>query len=154
MMMAVLSVTVLLKPIDGVGRVVVAWLDGRDRDAAKATGEQFKGLSLYTARSSDNGKTFGPNRRLQVHTCECCRIGLAWGSDGPVVLWRHIFGSNTRDFAVENLDQGGIRRATDDEWQIDACPHNGGSIAIGQHGRVHLAWPTDGSVRRIILQIH
>ena len=134
--------------IDGMGRVVVAWLDGRDRDAAKATGEQFKGLSLYTAQSSDNGKTFGPNRRLQVNTCECCRIGLAWGSDGPVVLWRHIFGSNTRDFAVENLDKGGIRRATDDEWQIDACPHNGGSIAIGHHGRLHLAWPTDGTVRQ------
>lgn len=134
--------------IDGTGRLAVAWLDGRDRDAAKERGEQFSGVSLYAVQSSDNGKTFGPNRRFHAHTCECCRIGLTWTPEGPVALWRNIFGANTRDFAVGNLDKGGVQRVTDDEWQIDACPHNGGSIAAGYQGRLHLVWSTDGSERQ------
>ena len=40
---------------DGTGRVVVAWLDARDRDMAKERGEAFSGVSIYTVRSSDNG---------------------------------------------------------------------------------------------------
>ena len=107
--------------IDGTGRVVVAWLDARDRDAAKEKGEAFSGVSIYTAQSSDNGASFGTNHRFQQHLCECCRIGLTWTREGPVALWRNIFGTNTRDFAIANVDKGGIRRATDDEWQMMAA---------------------------------
>lgn len=140
--------------IDGTGRVVVAWLDARDRDAAKERGEAFSGTSIYTAQSFDNGANFHPNRRFQAHTCECCRIALTWTAEGPVAFWRNIFGSNTRDFAIANLDKGGVRRATDDEWQIDACPHNGGSIATGYRDQLHLTWFTDGSTRRGLFYKH
>lgn len=140
--------------IDGTGRVVVAWLDARDRDAAKKRGSKFSGLSMYTAQSADNGASFGANRKFQQHTCECCRIALAWTQAGPVAFWRNIFGVNTRDFAIANLDRGGIRRATDDEWQIDACPHNGGSIAAGGQGRLHLTWFTNGNKRQGLFYKH
>ncbi|WP_036575150.1 sialidase family protein [Nitrosospira briensis] len=134
--------------IDGNGRVVIAWLDARDRDAAKEKGENFTGTSIYTAKSDNNGKSFGPNHRFHEHTCECCKITLAWTKDGPVALWRNIFGANTRDFAIANLDKGGVRRATRDEWQIDACPHNGGSLAADRWGKLHLAWFTNGTARQ------
>ncbi len=134
--------------IDGAGRVAVAWLDARDRDAAKEQGGKFSGLSLYTVQSTDNGTSFGANRKFQLHTCECCRIALTWTPAGPVVFWRNIFAINTRDFAIANLDQGGVRRATDDDWQIDACPHNGGSIAADGQGRLHLTWFTNGNKRQ------
>jgi hypothetical protein len=134
--------------IDGAGRVVVAWLDARDRDAAREQGGEFAGVSVYTAQSNDNGASFGANRRFQAHTCECCRIALAWTQEGPVVFWRNIFGVNTRDFAIANLDKGGMRRATDDEWRIDACPHNGGGIATDRQGQLHLVWFTNGAIRQ------
>ena len=134
--------------IDGDGRVVIAWLDARDRDAAKEKGEKFTGSSIYTVKSLDNGKSFGPNHRFHEHTCECCRITLAWTKDGPVALWRNIFGTNTRDFAIANLDEGGVRRATHDKWQVDACPHNGGSLAADRWGKLHLAWFTNGTARQ------
>jgi hypothetical protein len=134
--------------IDGNGRVVIAWLDARDRDAAKEKGDKFTGSSIYTIKSLDNGKSFGPNHRFHEHTCECCRITLAWTRDGPVALWRNIFGTNTRDFAIANLDKGGVRRATHDKWQVDACPHNGGSLAADRWGKLHLAWFTDGTARQ------
>ena len=134
--------------IDGSGRVVVAWLDARDRDAARERGEKFSGTSIYTARSTDNGASFGANQKFQQGTCECCRIALTWTSEGPVAFWRNIFGVNTRDFAIANLDQGGLRRVTDDDWQIDACPHNGGAIAVDGKGVMHLTWFTNGSKRQ------
>ncbi|MEO8992394.1 MAG: sialidase family protein [Nitrosospira sp.] len=134
--------------IDGNGRVVIAWLDARDRDAAKEKGENFTGTSIYTTESANNGKSFDPNRRFYEHACECCRIALAWTKDGPAALWRNIFGTNTRDFAIANLDKGGVRRATRDEWKIDACPHNGGSLAADRWGKLHLAWFTNGTARQ------
>lgn len=134
--------------IDGSGRAVVSWLDARDRDGAKEKDEPFAGVSLYSRQSLDNGATFGRERSVQQHTCECCRTAMTWTKDGPVVLWRNIFGENTRDFAIMNLDKGGIRRATHDEWQIDACPHNGGSLATDRQGQLHLAWFTNGTARQ------
>lgn len=133
--------------IDGKGRVVVAWLDARDRDAAREKGEEFKGVSLYSSQSFDNGAHFEPNRQIHPHTCECCRTALTWTSEGPVVLLRNIFGINTRDFAVASLDKvkEGVRRVTRDEWQIDACPHNGGSLATDGKGKLHLTWFTSGT---------
>ena len=50
--------------IDGDGRVMVAWLDARDRDAAREKGEEYRGVSLYTTQSLNNGESFGRNRRL------------------------------------------------------------------------------------------
>jgi len=136
--------------IDGAGRVVVAWLDARDRDAAREKGEAFKGISLYSSQSFDNGAHFEPNRQIHQHTCECCRTALAWTGDGPVVLLRNIFDGSTRDFAVINLDKAeeGARRVTRDEWRIDACPHNGGSLAVDHKGQLHLTWFTDGTANK------
>lgn len=133
--------------IDGKGRVVVAWLDARDRDTARGKNEEFKGVSLYSSQSFDNGAHFEPNRQIHQHTCECCRTALTWTSEGPVVLLRNIFSANTRDFAVVNLDktEEEIRRVTHDEWQIDACPHNGGSLATDSKGQLHLTWFTNGT---------
>lgn len=136
--------------MDGEGRVVVAWLDARDRDAAKEKDEAFKGVSLYSSQSFDNGAHFEPNRQIHQHTCECCRTALTWTNNGPVVLLRNIFDSSTRDFAVVNLDKAeeGAKRVTHDEWQIDACPHNGGSLAVDRKGQLHLTWFTDGAANK------
>lgn len=134
--------------IDGAGRVAVVWLDGRDRDAAREKGAAFAGSSVYFAQSSDNGAHFSANRRLTEHTCECCRTALTWTAEGPVAFWRNLYGTNTRDFALANLDSGKQHRATDDEWRIDACPHHGGGLAVDGRGALHLVWFTQGKTRQ------
>ncbi|MDP1928660.1 MAG: sialidase family protein [Thiobacillus sp.] len=144
--------------IDGKGRVAVAWLDARDRDAARERdtardagrekGGAFSGVSVYTAQSTDNGASFSANRRLTMHTCECCRTAMAWTDAGPVVFWRNLYDVNTRDFALAQLDGGAVRRVTDDEWQIDACPHHGGGLAVDGRGALHLVWYTSGKNRQ------
>ena len=118
--------------------VTLAWIDKRDG----AGDPDYRGAAIYTARSTDGGHTFQTNRKLADHSCECCRLGLAADTDGtPVVLWRQIFGQNVRDFALARLDEP-LRRVSEDNWEIDACPHHGGSLAIAGDGARHIAWFT------------
>lgn len=133
---------------DGAGRVAVLWLDARDRETAGENGAAFAGSSVYFTQSADNGVHFSANRALAAHTCECCRTSLAWTPKDPLALWRNLYGTNTRDFALANLDTGEVRRATDDEWQIDACPHHGGGLAADGRGALHLVWFTQGKTRQ------
>ncbi|TXH36722.1 MAG: exo-alpha-sialidase [Burkholderiaceae bacterium] len=118
--------------------VTLAWIDKRDGAGNPA----YTGAAIYTARSTDGGRSFAANRKLADHSCECCRIGLAADGDGtPLVFWRHVFGANVRDFALARLGQP-LRRVSEDGWEIDACPHHGGAIAVDAKGGRHLAWFT------------
>ena len=118
--------------------VTIAWIDKRDGNG-KA---EYKGAAIYTARSTDGGRSFAANQKLADHSCECCRLGLATDSDGtPLVFWRHIFDGGIRDFALARLGEP-LKRASEDGWKIDACPHHGGSLMVDAQGSRHLAWFT------------
>jgi len=133
---------------DGRGRVAVVWLDARSRTAKTANKSPQTDVGLYAAVSADGGENFGKNRRVADHSCQCCRTALTWTTAGPVAFWRHVFGRNIRDFAIANLDGGPIVRVTDDEWEIDGCPHHGGGIAADGRGNLHMAWFTNGEKRK------
>lgn len=127
---------------DDAGRVTLVWLDKRDGIAAEKARGSYKGAAVYLAQSSNGGESFAPNRKLADHSCECCRIGLAADLDGtPVAFWRHVFDGGIRDFALARLDEA-PRRASEDGWRIDACPHHGGDIAVDARGGRHLVWFT------------
>lgn len=123
--------------VDGAGRVHLAWLDKRD-----AKDKSYAGAALYHAVSEDGGASFSANRLLAAHSCECCRVVMALDRDGtPLVLWRHIFGRNTRDHGLLKLDaQSALVRVSFDDWQVDACPHHGPALAVAADGTRHLAW--------------
>lgn len=130
--------------LDDNGRVALAWFDGRERDAATRAGQKYVGTTVYYAMSEDGGVSFSANRKLADHACECCRIGMTLDSDGvPVVFWRHVFEGGIRDFALARLDsQPKVLRASEDDWEINACPHHGGDIAVDEAGSHHLVWFT------------
>lgn len=124
-------------------RLVLAWIDGRERMAA---GETYRGSAIYAAVSDDGGRSFAEERKVADHTCQCCRLALVEDGDGePLLLWRHVFEPNERDHAIVRLGADGgpaspIERATYDGWQIDACPHHGPSLAIAPDGTRHAVW--------------
>lgn len=133
--------------VDSRGRIFVAWIDKRDLALAKSEKRPYRGAAVYYAVSSDGGRSFGPDIRLADHCCECCRIALALTPDGGVLaMWRHIFEPNVRDHAVATLSASGkpgpVVRATQDNWQIDACPHHGPSLAFDRQGGRHQVWFT------------
>ena len=131
--------------VDGEGRIFIAWVDGRDADAAKARGERYAGSAIYYAVSDDGGAHFRGDYKVADHSCECCRIGLALNRQGnPVALWRHVFAPNVRDHALSELGANGsaapLQRASFDDWRIDACPHQGPAHAYAADGRRHQVW--------------
>lgn len=130
--------------LDDRGHVTVVWFDGRERDAAVKSGQEYIGSTVYYAVSEDGGASFSANRKLADHACECCRISMTLGvNDTPFVFWRHIFDGSMRDFALARLGaQPRVVRASEDGWEINACPHHGGDIAADAVGDIHLAWFT------------
>ena len=130
------------------GEIYLAWLDKRDAVVAKNKGETYSGIAVYYAVSDNEGKSFKPNIKVADHTCECCRIAMAIDNDDtPVIVWRHIFGKNTRDHALARLDgkQSLLtalptpQRVTFQNWEVDACPHHGPSLSISER-IYHLTW--------------
>ena len=131
--------------VDRSGRIYVAWIDKRDLEAAAARKEKYAGAALYYAVSEDGGASFQGDYKIADHSCECCRIALALNPDGkPVALWRHVFEPNARDHALTELTPDGklpaLTRVTFDDWRVDACPHQGPSLAYGQDGTRYQTW--------------
>lgn len=128
------------------GQVVLAWIDKRDLEVAKAAGrDDYRGAAIYAAVSDDGGRSFRPEMKVADHSCECCRLAVAEDVDGrPLVLWRHVFEPNERDHSLARLAADGspvsVERATFDGWQIDACPHHGPSLAVAPDGTRHAVW--------------
>jgi hypothetical protein len=129
------------------GRVMVAWIDKRDLDEAGRAGRPYDGAALYYAVSSDEGRSFGRNRKLKDGICECCRIVSAVVPGGRIaLLWRDILPGGIRDHSITSIGAdlvaGPVTRATRDGWAINACPHHGPALAIARDGTYHAVWFT------------
>ncbi|KRE88873.1 hypothetical protein ASG87_08040 [Frateuria sp. Soil773] len=131
--------------VDGKGRIVIAWIDKRDMEAAHAGGKPYLGAAVYYSASTDAGASFLPERKLLDQSCECCRIALAPTPQGDVAaFFRSIYGDNIRDHAYAVLHADGQpsqpARATFSQWRIAGCPHHGPGLAIGADGTRHAVW--------------
>jgi hypothetical protein len=128
------------------GDIYVVWLDGRDSAQPEGT------FSLYIARSTDKGKSFGKNLRIASGACPCCRPAISISDDGKVyVAWRKVFDGDIRDIVVARSDDAGATfsapvKAADDRWLLHACPDSGPTLKA-VNGRVHVAWFSEGSGR-------
>lgn len=135
------------------GRLYITWLDKRELEYAARRDEPYRGSGVFYTFSEDNGRSFVPNRKIADHSCECCRIAVApHGSNGMALMWRHVFGENTRDHAIATVDGLQVsphNRATVDNWQIDACPHHGPSMVTDSSGEnYHITWFSAGDTHR------
>lgn len=131
--------------VDGKGRVVIAWIDKRDQQAALDHDKPYLGAAIYYSWSGDAGASFVPERKLLDQSCECCRIALARTPHGDIAaFFRAIYGDNIRDHAYAVLRTDGqpshVERASFSDWQIAGCPHHGPGLAIGSDGVRHAVW--------------
>jgi hypothetical protein len=136
--------------LDSDGRVFAAWIDKRNLAAAKKGGKEYAGAALAFSWA-EHDKDFVPAKIAADNSCECCRIGVTMaGPKKPVVIWRHIY-DGVRDHAVttfQDTTPGPVYRVAVDDWRIDACPHQGPSIAVGANGTYHATWFTDGKAHQ------
>ncbi len=126
------------------GDVYAAWLDDRD-----GVDDPDPNTSVYIAKSTDLGASFGRNILVAPKVCDCCRPPVAFGNEGEVfVSWRHIFPGSIRDMVVATSRDGGETfdppvRVAEDNWKIEGCPHSGPSL-LQVEDRLYVAWFTGG----------
>jgi hypothetical protein len=137
--------------VDEGGDVYLAWVDKRDREAARSRDEEYRGAAVYYTLSTDRGASFAPNRRVAHHACECCRLAVAAAPGGGVaVVWRHVFAPSIRDHAFTLLGPEGagpVQRASHEGWEIDACPHHGPGLVPAAGAGYHMTWFTAADAR-------
>jgi hypothetical protein len=139
------------------GQLLAVWIDKRTAAAARRKGVRQSGAALACAWSDDGGESFSGERIVQDHSCECCRLAVAFDAQQrPVVLYRSLFANGERDHALLTIpDEGEAKAATrvaEDHWVIDGCPHHGPSVAVSPDGTLHAAWFTQGQARQGLFQ--
>lgn len=133
-------------------KLILVWLDSRDKYNAKKAGKEFNGSSIYSAQVMfDVNKTVSfSNEKISQGTCVCCRLTLLQSDTNQIsIMYRDIFGDNIRDFSLVNYDLANNKvvnsnRVTFDEWFINGCPHQGAGISKTNQ-RMHLTWFNQGS---------
>jgi hypothetical protein len=121
---------------DAHGKLFAAWLDRRDG----------RGVTLYGARSTNGGLSWSKNvliyKSPEGTICECCHPSVAIDSTGIVVMWRNWL-NGARDMYVARSRDGAFfskpEKLGTGTWRLNACPMDGGGIAIAQK-RIVTAW--------------
>jgi hypothetical protein len=143
--------------VNGDGEVFISWLDKRDQQAAKDKQQEYIGGALYYSYSDDQGQSFSKNIKLSDHSCVCCRIAMALDNDNlPVIAWRDIYGNDAqhqiRDHSLltfsSALKPNKKIRLSNEQWNIDGCPHHGPALDVDSNNVVHSTWfndPDNGS---------
>ena len=122
---------------DAEGHMAAAWLDDRG-----GTGKR-----LYGAFSDDAGLSWSRSVLLYESPdgtiCQCCDPSLAAMGHGEfAVMWRNALGGS-RDLYTLRLKDGRTAgpavKQGDGTWKLDACPMDGGGIAV-RDGQIASAW--------------
>lgn len=115
-----------------------AWLDLRN-----------KGTEVSGSTSRDGGATWSRNV-LVYHSpdgnvCECCHPSVVFAPDGDLfVMWRNALNGNRDMYFTTSKDAGetfaSARRLGSQGWLLDACPMDGGTIAVDRKGQMYAVW--------------
>lgn len=128
------------------GQIYCLWLDLR-----------HKKTEIFGSASTDGGATWSRNqlvyRSPSGSVCECCHPFVAFDRQGRLyAMWRNSIGGN-RDLYVSVSNDGGrrygsARKLGRGAWKLDACPMDGGALALTPSGQPLTVWRRDRQVFR------
>jgi len=128
---------------DAEGHVAAVWLDDRVPG----------GKRLWGAFSDDGGATWGKNAQLYESPsgtiCQCCHPSLAALGHGEfAAMFRNVV-EGGRDLYVLHVrggrPEGPVIKQGQGTWKLDACPMDGGGIAV-ERGDIVTAWRRDHEI--------
>jgi hypothetical protein len=120
------------------GRLYSVWLDLRNGKT-----------EIFGSGSTDGGLTWSQNKRVyrspSGSVCECCHPSVAFDPEGTLhVMWRNSFDGNRDMYLATSRDNGATfgkaRKLGAGAWPLDACPMDGGALAVGAKGKVTSVW--------------
>jgi hypothetical protein len=116
------------------GELYAVWLD-----------TPGKGKRLMGARSDDDGVTWSKNILIYESPggkiCECCHPSLAAAPDGQLhAMWRNSLDGDRDMFTAVSHDGGRsfevAAKVGAGTWHLEACPMDGGGIAVAPDGKL------------------
>ena len=128
---------------DGAGLIFATWLDLRG-----------KGTRLYGAVSRDEGATWSENGLVYESPsgsiCQCCHPTAMLAGGKIYVMFRNELGGARDLYLVRSDDLGESFRQAEKlgsgTWMLNACPMDGGSLAMLEDGIPASIWRRDGNV--------
>jgi len=120
------------------------WLDVRGNKRNK----------IYGAKSNDGGKTWSKN--IMIYTspdtsvCQCCKPSVVMKNNNVYVMFRNWLDGN-RDLYLTQSPNGGAsfgqaQKLGNGSWKLNACPMDGGGLAINSNGKVQTIWKREGNI--------
>lgn len=126
------------------GEMCCVWLDLRNGKT-----------EVMASVSSDGGGTWGKNilvyKSPDGSVCECCHPSVAIDSGGRIhAQWRNAVGG-ARDIYVATSTDGGktfgqASKLGTGSWPLNACPMDGGAIAVVAGGKLASCWRREKAV--------
>jgi hypothetical protein len=146
-----------------VNDVAASAREGLHGMAAGPTGELYctwldlrhKGTQIFGSRSTDGGATWSKNALIYQSpdgtVCECCHPSVALDETGTIyVMWRNSLDGNRDMYLATSHDQGDsfepAAKLGEGSWPLNACPMDGGAIAISPSGKISAVWRRDDEV--------
>ena len=128
---------------DGHGTLFAVWLDQRGGESSR----------LYTSRSTDGGSTWSRNVQISQppggSVCACCHPSAAISPGGELtVMWRGSLNGSRDPYLATSRDGVNFsapRKLGDGTWPLNACPMDGGGLAVSE-SRVVTAWRREAGV--------
>lgn len=120
------------------------WLDLRGNKRNK----------IYGAVSNDGGKSWSKN--IMVYTspdtgvCPCCKPSVVIKGKEVYVMFRNWLQGNRDLYLIESDNNGASFSAAQKlgtgSWKLNACPMDGGGLAVNKNGKVQTTWRREGNI--------
>ncbi|MES2178046.1 MAG: hypothetical protein V4550_09295 [Gemmatimonadota bacterium] len=129
---------------DSRGEFHALWLDLR----------QQRQNQIYLGTVPVAGATRRANRLVYAspdgHVCECCRPSIAIAGRAVAVMFRNWLAGSRDMYALQSADGGrtfaSAQKLGEGTWKLDACPMDGGSVAVTAQGVLTSLWRRESSV--------
>ncbi len=124
--------------VSATGEAWCTWLDLRNQRT-----------ELYSAKSVDSGASWSRNQLVysspEKSICECCHPSIAVHDNTIQVLFRNSLAGNRDMFltTVERINgkfNSKSAQIGNEHWKLNACPMDGGMLAIDSKGVVSTVW--------------
>ena len=120
------------------GDIWCTWLDLRNKQT-----------EMFASKSSDGGISWSPNqlvyRSPEKSVCECCHPSIAIYDGRVQVLFRNSLRGNRDMYLATVTAESGSPETTSirlgkEHWKLNACPMDGGMLAIDSKGLISTVW--------------